>query len=181
MIWMKHIDNPNAPTTGRASAAIGTSPAPAARTTQARAGPGGPPGLWRGGAPPPHQTSAPPAAPRAPARASPTTRARARGGCGGVGGWGGAPARHNTSAHAAAARTSDLDPEIARIGALSAAKVMELLGTGPHGLTEQQARRVRSVHGANIIAPETHDPLTARLSRAFLTPFTLILLALAAI
>lgn len=141
MIWMKHIDNPNAPTTGRASAAIGTSPAPAARTTQARA----------------------------------------RRGIRRVLGSVGAHARHNTSAHAAAARTSDLDPEIARIGALSAAKVMELLGTGPHGLTEQQARRVRSVHGANIIAPETHDPLTARLSRAFLTPFTLILLALAAI
>ena len=37
MIWMKHIGNPNAPTTDRASAAIGTSPAPTARTTQARA------------------------------------------------------------------------------------------------------------------------------------------------
>lgn len=47
--------------------------------------------------------------------------------------------------------------------------------------TEQQAHRIRSVHGANIIAPEHHDPLAARLSRAFLTPFTLILLALAAI
>ena len=141
MIWMKHIDNPNAPTTGKTNVAAGAAPAPTARTTQAHA----------------------------------------RRGIRRVLGSVGTHARHNTSAHAAAARTSDLDPEIARIGALDAAKVMELLGTGPHGLTEQQARRVRSAHGANIIAPETHDPLTARLSRAFLTPFTLILLALAAI
>ncbi len=89
--------------------------------------------------------------------------------------------RHNVSTAAAAKRTSGLDPEIARIGCLDAAEVMNLLGTGEHGLTEQQAHRIRSVHGANIIAPEHHDPLSARLSRAFLTPFTLILLALAAI
>lgn len=89
--------------------------------------------------------------------------------------------RHSVSSAAAARRTEGLDPEIARIGALEAAKVMDLLGCGPRGLTEQQAHRIRSVHGANIIAPEHHDPLAARLSRAFLTPFTLILLALAAI
>lgn len=89
--------------------------------------------------------------------------------------------RHNVSSAAAAKRTSGLDPEIARIGCLDATEVMDLLGCGPRGLTEQQAHRVRSVHGANIIAPEHHDPLSARLSRAFLTPFTLILLALAAI
>ena len=89
--------------------------------------------------------------------------------------------RHNVSTAAAAKRTSGLDPEIARIGCLDAAEVMDLLGTGEHGLTEQQAHRIRSVHGTNIIAPEHHDPLSARLSRAFLTPFTLILLALAAI
>ena len=89
--------------------------------------------------------------------------------------------RHNVSSAAAARRTEGLDPEIARIGALEAAEVMDLLGCGPRGLTEQQAHRIRSVHGANIIAPEHHDPLAARLSRAFLTPFTLILLALAAI
>ncbi len=89
--------------------------------------------------------------------------------------------RHNASSVAVAKRTSGLDPEIARIGSLEATEVMGLLGCGPHGLTEQQAHRVRSVHGANIIAPEHHDPLSARLSRAFFTPFTLILLALAAI
>ena len=89
--------------------------------------------------------------------------------------------RHSVSSAAAARRTEGLDPEIARIGALEAAEVMDLLGCGPRGLTEQQAHRIRSVHGANIIAPEHHDPLAARLSRAFLTPFTLILLALAAI
>lgn len=89
--------------------------------------------------------------------------------------------RHNVSSAAAAKRTLGLDPEIAHIGCLDAAEVMDLLGTGEHGLTEQQAHRIRSVHGANIIAPEHHDPLSARLSRAFLTPFTLILLALAAI
>ncbi len=89
--------------------------------------------------------------------------------------------RHNATSAAAAKRTSGLDPEIAHIGCLDAAEVMDLLGTGEHGLTEQQAHRVRSVHGANIIAPEHHEPLAARLSRAFLTPFTLILLALAAI
>lgn len=89
--------------------------------------------------------------------------------------------RHNVSSAAVAKRTSGLDPEIAHIGCLDAAEVMDLLGTGEHGLTEQQAHRIRSVHGANIIAPEHHDPLSARLSRAFLTPFTLILLALAAI
>ena len=89
--------------------------------------------------------------------------------------------RHSVSSAAAARRTEGLDPEIARIGALEAAEVMDLLGCGQRGLTEQQAHRIRSVHGANIIAPEHHDPLAARLSRAFLTPFTLILLALAAI
>lgn len=89
--------------------------------------------------------------------------------------------RHNVSSAAVAKRTLGLDPEIAHIGCLDAAEVMDLLGTGVHGLTEQQAHRIRSVHGANIIAPEHHDPLSARLSRAFLTPFTLILLALAAI
>lgn len=89
--------------------------------------------------------------------------------------------RHNVSSAAVAKRTLGLDPEIAHIGCLDAAEVMDLLGTGEHGLTEQQAHRIRSVHGANIIAPEHHDPLSARLSRAFLTPFTLILLALAAI
>lgn len=89
--------------------------------------------------------------------------------------------RHSVSSAAAARRTEGLDPEIAHIGMLDAAEVMDLLGCGPRGLTEQQAHRIRSVHGANIIAPEHHDPLAARLSRAFLTPFTLILLALAAI
>lgn len=89
--------------------------------------------------------------------------------------------RHNVSSAAVAKRTLGLDPEIVHIGCLDAAEVMDLLGTGVHGLTEQQAHRIRSVHGANIIAPEHHDPLSARLSRAFLTPFTLILLALAAI
>ena len=89
--------------------------------------------------------------------------------------------RHSVSSAVAARRTEGLDPEIARIGALEASEVMDLLGCGPQGLTEQQAHRIRSVHGANIIAPEHHDPLAARLSRAFLTPFTLILLALAAI
>lgn len=89
--------------------------------------------------------------------------------------------RHNVSSAAVAKRTLGLDPEIAHIGCLDAAEVMDLLGTGERGLTEQQAHRIRSVHGANIIAPEHHDPLSARLSRAFLTPFTLILLALAAI
>ena len=89
--------------------------------------------------------------------------------------------RHNVSSAAVAKRTLGLDPEIAHVGCLDAAEVMDLLGTGEHGLTEQQAHRIRSVHGANIIAPEHHDPLSARLSRAFLTPFTLILLALAAI
>lgn len=89
--------------------------------------------------------------------------------------------RHNVSSAAVAKRTLGLDPEIERIGCLDAAEVMDLLGTGEHGLTEQQAHRIRSVHGANIIAPEHHDPLSARLSRTFLTPFTLILLALAAI
>lgn len=89
--------------------------------------------------------------------------------------------RHNVSSTAAARRSEGLDPEIAHIGMLDAAEVMDLLGCGPRGLTEQQAHRIRSVHGANIIAPEHHDPLAARLSRAFLTPFTLILLALAAI
>ncbi len=78
-------------------------------------------------------------------------------------------------------RPTGLDPEIVRIGCLDAEEAVDLLGTGEHGLTEQQARRARSVHGANIIAPEHHDPLGARLSRALLTPFTLILLALAAI
>lgn len=89
--------------------------------------------------------------------------------------------RHSVSSAVAARRTEGLDPEIARIGALEASEVMDLLGCGPQGLTEQQAHRIRSVHGANIIAPERHDPLGARLARAFLTPFTLILLTLAAI
>ncbi len=89
--------------------------------------------------------------------------------------------RHNVGAAAEATRNAGLDPEIAHIGALDPADAMDLLGCGPRGLTEQQADRIRSVHGANIIAPEHHDPLSARLSRAFLTPFTLILLALAAI
>lgn len=89
--------------------------------------------------------------------------------------------RHNTSAAAESTRALDLDPEIGHVGTMSAAEVMSLLDTGDAGLTEQQVRRIRAVHGANIIAPETTDPLAARLSRAFLTPFTLILLALAAI
>ena len=62
--------------------------------------------------------------------------------------------RHNVSSAAAAKRTLGLDPEIAHIGCLDASEVMDLLGTGEHGLAEQQAHRIRSVHGANIIAPE---------------------------
>ena len=89
--------------------------------------------------------------------------------------------RHNVGAAAEATRNAGLDPEIAHIGALGPTDAMDLLGCGPRGLTEQQADRIRSVYGANIIAPEHHDPLSARLTRAFLTPFTLILLALAAI
>ncbi len=89
--------------------------------------------------------------------------------------------RHNVGAAEEATRNAGLDPEIAHIGTLDPTDAMDLLGCGPRGLTEQQADRIRSVHGANIIAPEHHDPLSARLSRAFLTPFTLILLALAAI
>lgn len=106
---------------------------------------------------------------------------RVRGGIHRVIGSASSHVRHNVSSAAAAKRTLGLDPEIAHIGCLDAAEVMDLLGTGEHGLTEQQAHRIRLVHGANIIAPEHHDPLSARLSRAFLTPFTLILLALAAI
>lgn len=106
---------------------------------------------------------------------------RVRGGIHRVIGSASSHVRHNVSSAAAAKRTLGLDPEIAHIGCLDAAEVMDLLSTGEHGLTEQQAHRIRSVHGANIIAPEHHDPLSARLSRAFLTPFTLILLALAAI
>lgn len=106
---------------------------------------------------------------------------RVRGGIHRVIGSASSHVRHNVSSAAVAKRTLGLDPEIAHIGCLDAAEVMDLLGTGEHGLTEQQAHRIRSVHGANIIAPEHHDPLSARLSRAFLTPFTLILLALAAI
>ncbi|MDO4436832.1 MAG: magnesium-translocating P-type ATPase [Coriobacteriaceae bacterium] len=88
---------------------------------------------------------------------------------------------HHETPRAAQTHGAGLDPEIARMSARSARDVPSLLGTGEHGLTEQQAARIRAVHGANVIAPETRETPLSRLGRAFFTPFTLILIALAAI
>ena len=58
--------------------------------------------------------------------------------------------------------------------------LLESLGTTAGGLEEDAVRLSREEHGANVLPHRRKEPLARRLFGAFINPFTVVLLALAA-
>ena len=65
--------------------------------------------------------------------------------------------------------------------ALETNDVMARYGTGPGGLTEEQAEASRDRYGANKVTREKKKSLATRLIQAFVNPFTVILFVLAGV
>ena len=60
-------------------------------------------------------------------------------------------------------------------------ELLRRLGTPADGLTEALAARSREEHGENVLAYGKKDSTAGRLASAFISPFTLVLLALAVV
>ncbi len=58
-------------------------------------------------------------------------------------------------------------------------RLLVQLGTTPQGLTEDEADESRDAFGANRVTHQRKNPLPKRIARAFMSPFTAILLLLA--
>lgn len=61
------------------------------------------------------------------------------------------------------------------------AEILERYGTGPGGMTQEAAEKSRDKYGENIITYGRKTPAVWRLCCAFINPFTVVLLAMAAI
>ncbi len=77
--------------------------------------------------------------------------------------------------------TSGLNHAIVHAATHSAEAAYIMLGTSPRGLMPDIVDAARELHGVNIIETSKHDSALRRLVRAFVNPFTLILVVLAAL
>lgn len=73
------------------------------------------------------------------------------------------------------------DPIVCRAACMPTRHVLSTFATDERGLSERQVHEARNTYGPNIIVPERRDSIARRVVRAFATPFTLILIALAII
>ena len=71
------------------------------------------------------------------------------------------------------------DTRLREVAAATEAALLEQLGTGPDGLTEEQAEAVRERTGPNRLARARRKSAPRRLLEAFADPFSLVLLLLA--
>lgn len=89
-----------------------------------------------------------------------------------------------TFAHVKSVRTtatSGLNHSIIHAATHSVEAAYIMLGASPRGLMPDIVDAARELHGANIIETAKRDSALRRLARAFVNPFTLILVALAAL
>ncbi len=94
------------------------------------------------------------------------------------------PLRHHapsTSRTSANQGTGELSPLVAFAATHSAEATLAQLGSSPRGLAADLVQASRELHGPNVIVTSRPDPLVRRLARVFVSPFTLILAALAVI
>ena len=94
------------------------------------------------------------------------------------------PLRHNAPGtwHTSANQgTGELSPLVAYAATHSAEAALVQLGSSPRGLAADLVQASRELHGPNVIVTSRPDPLVRRLAHAFVSPFALILSALAAI
>ncbi len=73
------------------------------------------------------------------------------------------------------------DTRLREVAAATEAALLEQLGTGPDGLTEEQAEAVRERTGPNRLARARRKSAPRRLLEAFADPFSLVLLLLAVV
>ncbi|MCE5234736.1 MAG: magnesium-translocating P-type ATPase [Eubacteriales bacterium] len=78
-------------------------------------------------------------------------------------------------------RRDELLTRLSFAASSTAEALYEVWGTTPGGLDEEQAEASRETYGANVVTRTKKISLPQRVLKAFLDPFTLILLALAAV
>ena len=78
-------------------------------------------------------------------------------------------------------QTSELDRLVTYAATHDASAVLDELGSDAHGLDEASVRELIETYGKNVVEEERRDSPLRRLAAAFVSPFILILAALAAI
>ena len=78
-------------------------------------------------------------------------------------------------------QTSELDRLVVFAATHRPGDVFGQLDTGEAGLDPELARDLTGVYGKNVVEEERHEPKFKRVAAAFVSPFTLILAALAAV
>ena len=79
------------------------------------------------------------------------------------------------------ARAEDAKARVSTAAALTEAEAYAFLRTERGGITDAEAERRRELYGENVLPSRKRKGAAARLLEAFVNPFTLILLALAAV